>query len=339
MLTSKGVSMDQVQREGAAVGLEFRGRAGEYFRIWIVNVCLTVITLGIYSAWAKVRRNRYLYASTLLAGAPLEYRAQPVQILKGRMIAVGALAIYALAGQVYAPLQVALVLLFLALLPWLIVRARGFALRNTAYRNITFGFRGQYGEAARVHLGWPLLSALSMGFLYPLYVWRRAKFAVEGSRYGSQSFSFLARPGGYYAVYLKVALLFVVIPAAAIFLVVSGLWAGLVLALLALLATLSYLHTALANLTWSSLEMGGMRIESRLATGRMFWIALSNLVAVMASIGLLIPWATVRMARYRVEQLRVAGAQRLDALVGSQAAEVGAAGEELSEMLAIDFGI
>jgi uncharacterized membrane protein YjgN (DUF898 family) len=39
---------------------EFRGTGGEYFRIWIVNLLLTILTLGIYSAWAKVRQLRYL---------------------------------------------------------------------------------------------------------------------------------------------------------------------------------------------------------------------------------------------------------------------------------------
>ena len=29
----------------------FTGRAGEYFRIWIVSLCLSLLTLGIYSAW------------------------------------------------------------------------------------------------------------------------------------------------------------------------------------------------------------------------------------------------------------------------------------------------
>ncbi len=35
--------------------LEFHGSGGEYFRIWIVNLCLTIVTFGIYTAWAKVR--------------------------------------------------------------------------------------------------------------------------------------------------------------------------------------------------------------------------------------------------------------------------------------------
>ncbi|MDR1854861.1 MAG: DUF898 domain-containing protein, partial [Azoarcus sp.] len=39
--------------------LQFTGSGGEYFRIWIVNLLLSILTLGIYSAWAKVRREQY----------------------------------------------------------------------------------------------------------------------------------------------------------------------------------------------------------------------------------------------------------------------------------------
>jgi uncharacterized membrane protein YjgN (DUF898 family) len=63
----------------AAVALRFTGQAGEYFRIWIVNVCLSIVTLGIYSAWAKVRRKRYFYGNTLLKDAAFEYLADRKQ--------------------------------------------------------------------------------------------------------------------------------------------------------------------------------------------------------------------------------------------------------------------
>ena len=42
--------------------LEFTGSGSEYFRIWIVNLLLTLVTLGLYYPWAKVRRLRYFYA-------------------------------------------------------------------------------------------------------------------------------------------------------------------------------------------------------------------------------------------------------------------------------------
>lgn len=66
----------------------FTGSGSEYFRIWIVNLLLTLVTLGIYSAWAKVRRTRYFYDSTRVAGSSFEYHGNPVAILKGRLVAV-----------------------------------------------------------------------------------------------------------------------------------------------------------------------------------------------------------------------------------------------------------
>ena len=38
--------------------MRFTGIGWEYFRIWVVNMLLTLLTLGIYSAWAKVRKAR-----------------------------------------------------------------------------------------------------------------------------------------------------------------------------------------------------------------------------------------------------------------------------------------
>ena len=75
---------------------EFSGTVGEYFKIWIVNLFLTVITVGIYSAWAKVRTRRYFYACTSLAGHPFDYLANPVNILKGHLIVGGLFLCYML---------------------------------------------------------------------------------------------------------------------------------------------------------------------------------------------------------------------------------------------------
>ena len=61
----------------------FTGNTRDYFGIWIVNVLLTIVTLGVYSAWAKVRRQRYFYGNTWLAGSSFEYHAKPIKILVG----------------------------------------------------------------------------------------------------------------------------------------------------------------------------------------------------------------------------------------------------------------
>jgi len=51
---------------GNRISFRFHGSGSEYFRIWLVNSILSLLTLGVYSAWAKVRRKRYFYGNTRL---------------------------------------------------------------------------------------------------------------------------------------------------------------------------------------------------------------------------------------------------------------------------------
>ncbi len=60
------------RRKHKTIPFEFTGTAEEYFKIWIVNVGLTIVTFGIYSAWAKARKKRYLYGNTRLRGTAFE---------------------------------------------------------------------------------------------------------------------------------------------------------------------------------------------------------------------------------------------------------------------------
>lgn len=70
----------------------FTATGPAYFRIWIVNLMLSVATLGIYSPWAKVRRLRYFYGHTLFDDSPFEFHGRPIALLKGRLIGVVLLA-------------------------------------------------------------------------------------------------------------------------------------------------------------------------------------------------------------------------------------------------------
>src|SRR5579862_4593174 len=74
--------------------VRFTGSGAEYFGIWIVNLLLTIVTLGIYSAWAKVRRLQYFYRHTELAGSSFDFHGNPVKILIGRVIALLMLLAY-----------------------------------------------------------------------------------------------------------------------------------------------------------------------------------------------------------------------------------------------------
>lgn len=158
--------------EPAALEFEFLGSGREYFNIWIVNIFLSIITLGIFSAWAKVRREQYFYGNLRLGQHHFAYLADPVQILKGRIIAFGLLAIY-WAGWNFVPITaIGLLIIGVLALPAILVAASRFKMRNSSYRNIRFRFTASFTEAYRTFIK-PLaiilgLSAIGYLLLYQI---------------------------------------------------------------------------------------------------------------------------------------------------------------------------
>ena len=157
---------------GARAEFAFGGAGGEYFRIWSVNLLLSILTLGIYSAWAKVRRERYFHRNTLLAGSGFDYHGDPRAILKGRCIAWGLVILLGVAQKFSPGLYGMLVLVLLPLMPWLVLRSLRFRAANTSYRGLRFRHRGTYREALVAYLGHGLLSLVSLGLWLPLWVRR-----------------------------------------------------------------------------------------------------------------------------------------------------------------------
>jgi hypothetical protein len=160
------------------VPFEFRATGSEYFRIWIVNLLLTIVTLGIYSAWAKVRRLRYFYGSTLLDGHSFEYHATPLAILKGRLLVFAAYVVFLVVTQMYPLSALLFLVFFIFAVPWIIMRARLFQMRMTSYRNLRFNFHGTYGGAMSAFVGWYFIVILTIGIVFPMWVRRQVAYIL-----------------------------------------------------------------------------------------------------------------------------------------------------------------
>ncbi|MDR1849643.1 MAG: DUF898 domain-containing protein [Zoogloeaceae bacterium] len=146
-----------VYPEPRELRLQFVGSGSEYFRIWIVNLFLSILTLGIYSAWAKVRREQYFHRNTLLDGSGFDYHGNPKAILKGRVIAVGMVVILSLVGEWAPDYYFPALLLCVLLIPWLLVRSFIFRARNTSFRGLHFDFLGTYKGLCKACLCYTLL--------------------------------------------------------------------------------------------------------------------------------------------------------------------------------------
>ena len=156
------------------VDIVFNGKGSEYFKIWIVNLFLSILTLGIYSAWAKVRTKRYLYGSTSIEGSAFEYHASPIAILKGRLIAFALLIMYSVLGQLFPIVGIFLLILLIASIPWIVWRSLKFNARMTSHRNVHFSFNGLLKKSYLYYLVipyiFPLLISLIVSFTYSVVI-------------------------------------------------------------------------------------------------------------------------------------------------------------------------
>lgn len=120
--------------------LSFSATGSEYFRIWMVNLLLILVTCGIYLPWAKVRRIKYFYSNTRIDHHALDFHGEPKKMLRGTAIVGVFFLVYSKAAQV-APIAglVALVAL-LAIWPMLFRASMKFRLANTSWRGMRFRF-------------------------------------------------------------------------------------------------------------------------------------------------------------------------------------------------------
>lgn len=350
--------MQEQTAAGGAVRVRFHGDGGEYFGIWIVNLLLSILTLGIYSAWAKVRRLQYFYRNTELDCARFDYHADPVKILKGRLIGFTLFAIYNIAHE-FSLFGGQLMFLFLMLVLPLLLRASfRFQAVNSSYRGLRFGFDGTRAQAYKVFLLGPLLGVLSLGLAWP-WIHRQIKAYQRGqTRFGRTQFDYQAPVLGFYRIYAVCLLLLLMGPvllgfsAAALTGVVeqpadSGgrveqitmmVYLGVGAMVLFMLSIGPYFAARMQNLNWSHTRLADWAFSSDLRARSLFWVQLSNLVLVIVTLGLFKPWADVRVARLRLEAIAMHGDGDSEAFLRGVREAESATGEETAEMFDMDLG-
>lgn len=339
---------------------EFRGTAREWFGIWIVNLLLSVLTLGIYSAWAKVRTKKYFYQNTWVAGRNFDYHATGKQILIGRLIVIAALFAYALSAAFAPPLAIVIILAVLICMPILIVRSAKFNARNSSWGNVRFNFDGETGDAYRVYMGIPILVALSLYTAFPF--WERAvqRFGVNGHSLGKARFHFDSTIGPFYKVFLLAAVFgvlgfvgygFYVIPSMMDLQgntgldvqrkMITAMTIGYIFLLVMFVLGGVIYTTLLRNIVYAATTLGPNQhgFRSTISVGPMLWLALSNALVVICTLGLMLPWAQVRMHRYVAQKTALLPNGTLEEFTGEIISDTNAVGDAYSDIEGIDLGL
>jgi len=360
-------SIDKGEGAGeACLAVTFTGTARDYFRIWLVNLCLSLATLGVFSAWAKVRKQRYFHSHTLLDGVPFQYLGRPFAILQGRVVAATFLLAYSLLSYI-AP-EVAPFMLAAAVVaaPWVILRSAAFAAHFRAHRNVRFQFKSDYLVAVAT-LYWlgaiPVLVTGSLfewwgqdllmlavsgvsAMLFPLWWWRLKRFLLANLSYGGVAVSFEVRAWPFYRVYLQGMAMMLPCAAASVGVGFFLQDAHEALAMVSLLPMglgyvlmTAHVEAQSGNLLWNHCRLGPVRVQATLRTWKLAQLYVTNSAAILVSCGLLLPWAVIRMKRYRASCLTVTVDGDLARLRGTEHTRVAAAGAEISEAFQLDMAL
>lgn len=185
-------SVDAVTAEAEPLALAHTINGASLAGITFKNALLTILTLGIWSFWAKTRVRRYLWSNIQIAGDPFQYTGTGFELFKGAIIALLILAalfvplgILSTAGYqaITTPIQF---LIFILLTPLGMFFARRYRLSRTEWRGIRAGFSGDWKAFAFKSAGLTLLSILTLGLAAPFrrvfierYFWCNSFFGTE----------------------------------------------------------------------------------------------------------------------------------------------------------------
>lgn len=305
----------------------FHGVGGSLFGIWTVNVLWTLLTLGGYHFWAKVRLRRYVLNQTELEGDRFAYHGTGKELLLGFLRAmllfvapIVLLNVLPLAldggALLEVPVRLLTYLVISIFVPVAMVGARRYRLSRTSWRGIRFSFRGQAWEFVKLFLTGSMLVSLTLGLYYPVFDTARRRFMVGHSYFGQRPFHFDGRGRALMRPYL--------------------------LALLLTLPTLGlcwfWYVARKRRYFWDHTAFEGARFHSTMTGRGLLNLIVGNFLLLVISLGVAWPWVLVRNAHFNLLHVQLVGALELDAIVQEPQAEV-ATGDALSAFFGADVGL
>ena len=169
------------------------------------------------------------------------------------------------------------------------------------------------------------------------------------TRYGCQKGNFAARGSQFFMIYLVAGLVMVAvtIPVGIGFGVATVStqklsWLGYIVPLATYTGyvfSYAYIRAKSTNLVWQHTRLGPVTFNATMQFRQLAVLYLTNALGIIASLGLLTPWAVVRTFRYRAQHLEVRLHGVLTEFRGRDQDEVNAVGAEAMDLFDWDFSI
>jgi uncharacterized membrane protein YjgN (DUF898 family) len=304
----------------------FHGKGSTLFGIYIVNILLSIITLGLYYPWAKVALAKYTYSETEFEGSRFTFHGTGLEIFKGMVKAVILLGFifgcfFLLAYLHHILLAILLYLVAIVfLVPLAIVGSLKYRTSRSSWRGIHFGYRGTYRSLLKIFARGILLTFVTGGFYSSWMMVDIYKEVFSNLRVGSLKFNFKGDAIVFFALNVG----------------------GYMLTLFTLGIYAFKWKSDLHNFTINSIEIiqdeKKGSFQSSTSGWGIFKIMFVNMLILIFSLGLATPWALVRSLHYYIDNTVIKGNIDFDAITQSESySKASSDGEGLMDTLDIQM--
>jgi uncharacterized membrane protein YjgN (DUF898 family) len=170
-----------------------------FYFTFIVNILLTIVTVGFYYPWAKARILKYLYSSTEFKGSRFLFEGTGKELFRGYIKVVAFFGVFYITYflfsfndmVVYSSLVVLVgYLSAFLLLPIIIHSVLRYRSSRSSWRGIYFKYNGTIGGLYKIY-GWGFLfSILSFGIYVPWLTCKTYKYIYSHLQFGNLQFKF-----------------------------------------------------------------------------------------------------------------------------------------------------
>ncbi|HPR18191.1 MAG TPA: DUF898 family protein [Candidatus Cloacimonadota bacterium] len=248
---------------------QFHGRGGELFSIFIVNLLLTIITLGIYCPWAIVKIVKYFSQKTTLDGVSFDFEGQGGKLF---CIYLVNYLLTAITAGLYSPVAT--------------LRINAYFTENLSYKEKKFEF-----DATNACDFWCLLfvqgilTAITLGIYTPWAMIKIRKNLLERTSYEGVKFSFTANGGTLFCLYL-----------------IQGILTCITLCIYFPWAVAKITNYLVSNVTYGENAKFSLQMEG----GDLFSIVLLHgIILIAITLGIYYPWFLVKYNTYQMGKMEV----------------------------------
>lgn len=306
----------------------FYGKGPELFRIYILNILLTILTLGLYYPWAKAALLQYLYQETEFKDSRFAFHGTGREMFIGFIKALGIL--FVLYGLLFAAaltknitviisgVLVFWILLFL-LIPIAIHSAFRYRASRSSWRGIHFGYRGDQNELIKLFFTGGLLTICTFGIYFFWFIIQLRKYIFQNLRFGSLRFSYEGEGSAYLMLHLKGYFLTIITLGVYVFWYIKDLF-----------------NYYIDNIRLYQ-DHQVLKFRSTATAGGYFRLLMINFLIIILTLGLGTPWAIVRVFKFIATHIVIEGTLDADTIRQTEENYTDATGEDLADI--IDIGL